>query len=61
MQYGVNCYGVKEAPLSHESAKQNMKSDKEMALDTAVAQLQSKRDGITVLPFNQDVWSGLSS
>jgi len=61
MQYGVNCYGVKEAPLSHESAKQNMKSDKEMALDTAVAQLQSKRDGITVLPFNQDLWSGLSS
>jgi hypothetical protein len=58
MQFGVNCYGVKQAPLAHESAKISVMSDADIAVANAVAQLQSNRDNITVLPFNPSIWSG---
>jgi hypothetical protein len=58
MQFGVNCYGVKQTPLAHESAKQALLSDKDIAIANAVAKLQANRQNITVLPFNQDIWSG---
>jgi hypothetical protein len=58
MQFGVNCYGIKQGPLSHESSKQSIMSDKDIAIANAVAKLQANRQNITVLPFNQDVWSG---
>jgi hypothetical protein len=60
MQFGVNCYGIKQGPLAHESSKQSIMSDKDIAIANAVAKLQSNRQNITVLPFNQDSWSGSS-
>jgi hypothetical protein len=60
MQFGVNCYGVKQTPLAHESAKQSVMSDKDIAIANAVSKLQANRQNITVLPFNQSVWSGSS-
>lgn len=58
MQFGVNCYGIKQAPLDHESAKQALLSDKDIAIANAVAKLQANRKNMTILPYNQDVWSG---
>lgn len=58
MQFGVNCYGIKQGPLAHESSKQSILSDKDIAIANAVSKLQANRQNITVLPFNQDIWSG---
>lgn len=61
MQYGVNCYGVKSAPLAHESVKQKMMSDKDIAIQNEVARLLANRNNMTILPFNQEVWSSRAS
>ena len=58
LQFGVNCYGVKPTPKDDERTKTKYMSDKEIETQRKVAQFRSKLNDITVLPFNQDKWSG---
>ena len=55
--YGVNCYGVKPEPKGNEKVKQNIISDKQLAINAKIAQFQKNINAIGVAPFNQDKWS----
>lgn len=55
--YGVNCYGVKPEPKGSEKIKQSIISDKQLAINAKIAELQKNMNSIGVLPFNQEKWS----
>jgi len=55
--YGVNCYGVKPTPKGNELIKNTVISDKQLALNAKIAQLQKRMSQISVAPFNQNTWS----
>ncbi len=60
LTFGVNCYGVKPPPRPHERMKQKFISDKDRQLAQKVAELRSKADQITIMPFNNDNWATCS-
>jgi len=55
--YGVNCYGVKPEPKGSEKIKQNIISDKQLAINAKIAQFQKNINAIGVVPFNANSWS----
>jgi len=55
--YGVNCYGVKPEPKGSEKIKQNIISDKQLAINAKIAQFQKNINAIGVVPFNENKWS----
>ena len=55
--YGVNCYGVKPEPKGNEIVKQNIISDKQLAINAKIALFQKNINAIGVVPFNSDNWS----
>ncbi len=59
--FGVNCYGVKPSPRDHEKIRRKALSDKDIRNARKVAQLRSKMNDITVLPFNEDKWSSCNA
>ncbi len=59
--FGVNCYGVKNSPRDHEKLRRRTMSDKDVRNAQRVAQLRSKMNEITVLPFNEEKWSSCSN
>jgi len=61
MQFGVNCFGVKPAPRAKESVKTILMSDSDIALANQVSQIQNNMERITLLPYNQNDWSGCST
>lgn len=61
MQFGVNCYGIKQGPRAKESVKTILMSDSDIALSNKISQIQSNMENITLLPFNQNDWSGCST
>jgi hypothetical protein len=55
--YGVNCYGPKPKPKGNEKVRQHLISDKQIALNARIAELQKNMNAIGVAPFNQDKWA----
>ena len=55
--YGVNCYGVKPEPKGNEKVKESVISDKQLALNSKIAQFQKNINAIGVIPFNASRWS----
>jgi hypothetical protein len=55
--FGVNCYGKKPPPRDHEKLRKKMISDKERRLSEQVSSIRNKINGVTLLPFNKDIWS----
>jgi len=60
LMFGVNCYGVKPVPRDHERTRRKNLSDKDIKLGRKIADIRSKQNEITLLPFNEDKWSGCS-
>ena len=58
MLFGVNCYGYKPEPREFEKVKQKVMSDKDIRIAEKVAQLRRNKDSISILPFNENKWSG---
>jgi len=56
--FGVNCYGIKPSPRDHERTKHKFMSDADIETARKVQEIRSKMDSISVLPFNEDKWSG---
>lgn len=57
LMFGVNCYGMKPAPRSHEKMKRLVMSDKERRIAEQVANLRNRSNDMTILPFNENKWS----
>lgn len=55
--YGVNCYGTKPEPKGNEKIKQPILSDKQMAINAKIAELQKNMNSIGIAPFNADKWA----
>lgn len=58
MQFGVNCYGDKRAPVGEEKLKRAYQSDFERELARKVAVFRRQLGNLQLAPFNQDKWHG---
>lgn len=58
MQFGVNCYGSKRAPVGDERMKHTYQSDHERELARKVAVFRRQLGNLRLAPFNQEKWNG---
>ena len=56
LQFGVNCYGDKRAPVGDERMKHEYLTDKERALRQKIAMFQKQLGNFRLAPFNEDKW-----
>ena len=57
LMFGVNCYGKKNSPRTHEKVKNRYMSDKERRLAEKVARINKMKSNLSVLPFDSERWS----
>lgn len=57
MQFGVNCYGDKRAPVGDERLKRAYQSDFERELARKVAVFRRQLGNLSLAPFNQEKWN----
>lgn len=56
MQFGVNCYGIKRAPVGDERMKHAYQSDHDRELARKVAVFRRQLGNLRLAPFNGDKW-----
>ncbi len=57
LTFGVNCYGVKPPPRTHEKVKNIYVSDKERRLADQMARVKKMKPNLSLLPFDSERWS----
>ena len=57
LTFGVNCYGVKSAPRTHERVKNQYISDKDRRLAEQMARIKKMKPNLSLLPFDSQRWS----
>ena len=61
LQFGVNCYGDKRAPVGDERMKHEYLTDKDRALRHKIAMFQKQLGNFRLSPFNEDKWGSCPS
>lgn len=56
MQFGVNCWGQKRAPIGEERMKHAYQSDMDRELARKVAVFRRQLGNLSLAPFNQESW-----
>tara|TARA_B100000902_G_scaffold356783_1_gene370708 strand:+ start:1600 stop:2373 length:774 start_codon:yes stop_codon:yes gene_type:complete len=57
LTFGVNCYGVKPPPRTHEKVKRQNLSDKDRRLAEQMARVKKMKPNLSLLPFDSQRWS----
>jgi hypothetical protein len=57
LMFGVNCYGVKSSPRTHEKVKHQYLSDKDRRLAEQMARIKKMKSNLSLLPFDSERWS----
>jgi hypothetical protein len=61
LRFGVNCYGIKPSPRSHEVERKAFLTDADAELQNMVNKFKKEVDNITILPHTRDKWNAETS
>lgn len=57
LTFGVNCYGIKPDPRTHEKVKDRYLSDKEKKIQDQMVRIKKMKSNLSLLPFDSNRWS----